>query len=696
MSMVVRRYQRQTVLGGSNPVAARAPQTSAGNLAAGLQVVADTAAEIQDDLDIASAKESDAEFVSGLNSILYGEGGILHARGRNALDARESALSAIDRLRGESLQGLSPGARKRAEVVLRERSEGARVRIENHSARARIEYADSASEARIQTSLETAVFDLTQVGQALQTATFEVREQAARNGWAPEVTAAKLQDARDAVHLGVVQRLANADPSAALDYLAWVKDDMSGPVLAQVEARLVPIAKASLGRDLGRAVVTGTPSYVHNTSIEFSMGPKRPHAPDKPILDVIGRAAEDVFGAGARIVVTSGQEGDLPQHGSNRHKTGHAADFAIYRPDGTRVRVTDPDMVIFAEAAARRGAKGIGFGSGTDYMGDHIHVDLVMPGPGQDHVWASGGKRHRERLVAAMSGEGTPTLRDIYDEADPVIREAAFEEYRLGLAIAEGEQQRAEGVAQRAAYDFVIEGGSATELPFEVKSLIGRTEMAGLLSLERSLATGTPVQTDPQLYLELTEMASDPARRAEFLAEKPLTWLDRLDKADWEKFVALRSQIREGATVPSTSTMMSVADGALRAAGIGKSDDPARYAAFQTDLLRWAEANPDQAANQTALNEQINTMLTPIVLDAPGLRNIQRGPLFSIDFDGNSFDPNDDVTPQQLLESKLKINGVRVSAEVLEAVGTTFALRYGRDPSPQELIETLIDMGMYE
>lgn len=144
------------------------------------------------------------------------------------------------------------------------------------------------------------------------------------------------------------------------------------------------------------------PTYEHNTQIDFQLGPNRPNRPLQPVLDVIGKSVEDVFGQGAKVVVTSGQEDEGKQHGSNRHGTGHAADIAIYRPDGSRVKATDGDMAAFAKTAARNGATGIGFGA--EYMGgEHIHVDLTTPGQGQGHTWASGAKAIAGDLTGIMS-----------------------------------------------------------------------------------------------------------------------------------------------------------------------------------------------------------------------------------------------------------------------------------------------------
>ncbi|MGB1214965.1 MAG: hypothetical protein ACPG4X_16475 [Pikeienuella sp.] len=182
--------------------------------------------------------------------------------------------------------------------------------------------------------------------------------------------------------------------------------------LKGIDGRAIADSLASSGIEAAtRNYNEDRPRATHQTTIEYSMGPSRPNAPNAPVMDVIGASVESVLGAGARVVVTSGQEGDLPQHGSNRHKTGDAADIAIYAPDGTRITSIDPRMADIARAAAANGALGIGFGA--EYMGgDHIHIDLVEPGEGQGHFWASGAQEIGRQLTGAMRSRRTDFARN--------------------------------------------------------------------------------------------------------------------------------------------------------------------------------------------------------------------------------------------------------------------------------------------
>lgn len=126
--------------------------------------------------------------------------------------------------------------------------------------------------------------------------------------------------------------------------------------------------------------------------IGYSLGPNRPNRPNTAITDTIRSSVRDVLGPGYSVSVTSGTENPGQQYGSNRHKTGLAADFGIIDPLGRRLS-TFEDSQAFADVAQGIAAKGgLGLGFGTDYMGGiAMHADKVQPGPGQDYSWGNLG-----------------------------------------------------------------------------------------------------------------------------------------------------------------------------------------------------------------------------------------------------------------------------------------------------------------
>ncbi|MFY0633685.1 MAG: hypothetical protein JXQ91_07730 [Vannielia sp.] len=150
----------------------------------------------------------------------------------------------------------------------------------------------------------------------------------------------------------------------------------------------------------------------HRTKIDFELeGKARPNAPAQELQDVLGKAAETALGPGARVVIYSGKENDGHQHGSNRHKTGLAADIRVYDAQGNQITLSDPRAKAFALEAAKQGARGIG--AGSEYMGDSFHIDMVPHSdyaPGQGPVWGSFASSFGGELTAAM--QGPPMISD--------------------------------------------------------------------------------------------------------------------------------------------------------------------------------------------------------------------------------------------------------------------------------------------
>lgn len=125
--------------------------------------------------------------------------------------------------------------------------------------------------------------------------------------------------------------------------------------------------------------------------IEDTKGKIRDLPIDEKLRQILAAAADD---AGIEVVrVTSGGQAKKgtagKRTGSTRHDLGNAADLQLERKKGQALSFTKsaelPVFEKFVEAAAARGATGIG--AGVDYMGEKtIHV-----GFGAKAVWGAGG-----------------------------------------------------------------------------------------------------------------------------------------------------------------------------------------------------------------------------------------------------------------------------------------------------------------
>lgn len=198
--------------------------------------------------------------------------------------------------------------------------------------------------------------------------------------------------------------MAIANPQPSMNGLSYpmVPLSLGQPVNApQSGNALAQLADSSDPRR-GSGVAEQT-SSLDNIGYELK-GKERPNKPDAGLQSILSRAATTALGDGARVVIYSGQENPGHQHGSNRHKTGLAADVRVYTPDGQLLRLNDPRAEAFATTAASLGARGIGAGAG--YMGDAFHIDTVPHEDytaGQGPVWGEWAKQRRGELLAAMN-----------------------------------------------------------------------------------------------------------------------------------------------------------------------------------------------------------------------------------------------------------------------------------------------------
>ena len=179
-------------------------------------------------------------------------------------------------------------------------------------------------------------------------------------------------------------------------------------------------ARAMLSREAyGMAGAPDQSAIDKNLSpVSYNMGPNRPNKPSQDVVDTVRSAVRDTLGPGYSVSVTSGQEDDGKQYGSNRHKTGLAVDVQIADPTGRVMNAVEDQNALMdvAQAAAAKGIKGIGFGTG--YMGGvAMHLDKFTPGTGQANQWGNIAKANASVLDEARAFSLMPS--SFYDKNLP-------------------------------------------------------------------------------------------------------------------------------------------------------------------------------------------------------------------------------------------------------------------------------------
>ena len=726
MPAIIRKYQSDQVEQAVNPVAVRASQTSLGELGQGLSDVGGMFDNWQDEIDTADAKAADSAYSDLIRQELYADQtGFMYSQGGDAVNRRGSVTERLEAEQQRILDDLSPSARRYAASAMEARRQRALQTVDQYTAGQRRNYLNTASEARLVSTVQDAIFNPDLVAQSIATADQELSDLAAREGWSPEVLALKRQEARTEIHSGIIGRLEAADPIRALEYLRANRSQMTGSEVARLEGLLVPAVREYRGRQAGAAAAGQVDP---STFITYrNQGAKR----NDPLNDRLVSALNFLPAMGVRMeVISGGQETEaelraegaaqgltgaaltsfIRSHrtGSVRHDHGNSADVDFFLADGTKLVPSNPDhRAILSEIVGRAQANGVtGFGEGSDYMGEgRIHIGFGSPA-----VWGADGKVENapEWLVQAYSnkrefGALPPVsggIESLLEISDPDERAAAINEYKLRTGVAQAQTEARRQQIETAAFEMIEAGGNINDLPLEYRQSIGREAMNSLRIYNERIASGRPIQTDDVTYVQLADMmARDPEA---FMSADPMTWRDRLDDGDFQYFVKQRSDMMAGrrdagSDAPSVSTLRTAAKTALSAAGFSDNDEV--QASFESNLLRWSStfsADQGRAPTPLEMNDRINQMLVPIVIDPSGLRNKQTGRLFQMDYDGSALDPNDDVTPDMLRDGALRINDVSVSNEMIEIFANGFNDRFGRAPTVQELVEGMTATGLYE
>lgn len=668
------------------------------------QTVAGVGDMILDREATAKAKIRDAEVSDKIRALMYDpESGFMNLRGEGAVGARERTMAELDALKVSAMDGLNNTAQRRLEESLTGRIERAMGAIDGHVSTERKTWIEGAADARMTAAYQDSLTGDT--ANALVTIEQEIRGRAVREGWSAEETNSKLGEAKSKVYTDQITILANTDPIGALEYLRENQAGMLPSDIASLEAKLLPEAKKAAGRAAGAAAAGGWLSYANQ-------GKTR----DDPLSDDLVKSMSFLDGTGITMEVFSGGQEAAGEGGSRtgstRHDHGNAADVFFYQ-NGRKLDWGNPDDIpILQGIVARARMAGVsGFGAGQGYMQQgSMHI-----GFGSESVWGAGGSganapewlkeafANPEKYAGNVSG-GPDGMDALLEIQDPLERAAALDEYNLRMSVEQGRAKAELETAKSEAFSWVVDGNTADTIPLEFQKSIGIEAMTSLRAYERSVASNTPIKTDPETYLALSEMqARDPDG---FRSANLLTYVDKLSEGDWKKFADAQSADPSEAEFKgfAASTLMESATKQMTAAGIDTSpkpgsDDAKTLAAMQTRLLKWQDEQV--AAGVKPSPEQINAQvlreLTPIVIDDGwfGKSKIDTK-RFEVQFDGGTLDDtSDDITPADLRDGALKIGSTEVSNDDIDRAARDYVTLNGRAPTVEEMIDYLIGTGYY-
>lgn len=255
--------------------------------------------------------------------------------------------------------------------------------------------------------------------------------------------------------------------------------------------------------------------------------------------------------------------------------------------------------VVAGELVAKSGNTGAS-------KGPHLHWTAKIDGkPVDPRIAKRGGtfdnlENAIERGIVALGPNATTK------QVEQLRRELTTR-FQIRKAADDENEENSVEAAQAA---LVKNGGNWYALPASMRRSIPAKYHPGLINFGDGLRPSAPARkTDPMKYVEMSDMAA--TNPEAFASINPVEYRGLMDDGDWNRMVALRSEIRGGArdpgALPSITEIRTITKPALEAAGIttrglrtkdveGRGKVAARIYSYEKavlgDLQIWQQNNP--------------------------------------------------------------------------------------------------------
>ena len=573
----------------------------------------------------AAAKDADAAAADKIRSLLYDpETGFANLQSGAAVAARDRVMAQIDQIASASMEGLGKEAQRKLKDSLDARKERALATIDGHTADQRRTWIEGGRDARIQSAYQDVLADPGVTDTELLRIEGELRGRAADQGWDAAKTELEITKARSTVYRGVAEKIAAVDPEGAAAYLQQNRANMLGSDVTDLEMKLIPLAKAAEGRRIGAtAALSGvSDSYLGNIRAAESGGndaARNPTSTATGRYQFIESTWAGLMSAHPELGLTAaGRTDPVQQEAAIRAFTADNAKAL------SAAGISPTNGNLYA-------AHFLGAGGAVSVLGsadDANMADIVAPGVVSANGFLSGMTVADFKAWANRKGGGSDIgfsenaagIKAILDIKDPKVREAAFDEYNLRAAVAEGERKAALSSASNAAFGYIEHGGSLNDLTYDETVAIGMEGMTSLRAYERSVRAGFPIATDPVAYANLTTLQlTDPVAFGREAASGFANYANSLSPADRKSFVDKAAKPPTAIERASAATLMGIAEDRLKS--VIAKPTPVQSATMQTQLLQWQEsfiAQNGKNPSQLEIDQQVGRLLTPIVLDPAG------------------------------------------------------------------------------
>lgn len=642
-----------------------------GDAASGVSRLAQAKIAVQELEGEAQAKEADNGYAAWAREAMYGEGGYMTLEGQAAVAARASFEAEAAEKRKQFGADLTGFGAKAYATASDARLSSILDSTITHQAAERKTWMKTASADRAASFADDALAGYQNpktVEKNIAAGLAEIRSMAALSGLDADSLKLREDEFTSGVHKNVALRMAQTNPSAALDYAKAHEGELGGAAMTDLENILAPVIIDRQARDeaeriagTGRSSTAELPSDTLGTS-----GPTRALAIlqeravggatradalvnlDKDFAVNLAAIIEDAppgikEGLGltsgyrstekqAELYANSGGDGSVAKPGGSSHEHGLAADLTW---NGKLIREGETPQEVIDYLHGNAAAYGLNFrlktGSGARVVEDW-HVEPVGA---RDRI--SGGANVSAKGTGVSVKAAGPSVADqnaALDAIDnPLLRDETAKRLKLisDMRVAEAKAQN--DALKLQVFSIVDQGGSPDEIDPMIRSQLGREEMAGLWSYYEARNKAGGVKTDERTLYELqTQFATDPTK---FSQIDLFDYRSALSDSDWEKVNGWRQTAltdsrkagEEATSIISTSDYMKTQLDAVGISATGKEGEERqtalrREAEFQIALQRevdaWVKDNGKQPS-PTEAQAMINRLLLPVVIKTPGM-----------------------------------------------------------------------------
>lgn len=644
------------------------------DLGRGGQQFADAMAAVQEQEDIARAKEAENKNSRALNEAMYGEGGFMTLEGRNAVDQRKAFEDQATAIVRENGKNLPPSAARHYTQAAQARLNSIYQQSLIHTAGERKRWFKEASASRIETFANDALVNFAnpaQVDKFLAAGQAELRQQGQLEGWDAATLQNREREYLSGVHKNITLRIAQNDPIAADAYMKAKASQMTGAHQYELQGALETEIKAEQSKreadailGLGRAATRaddGTPRLPQSGRTLASVGPTRvrqflidkapgkgayaiDHLDEKFAVNLAALMQDAPPRIRDGLAIMSGHRSFAHQTRlfNNSDRTGHSVAHPgrsnhEVRSDGTAKAVdlmwngkslkhAPKDVVDWVHANARN------YGMYFPMSWEPWHIEPVGTRGG------GGAKANAVQTVAPRSNNVAPrAMAPSYDEieerlsaiADDDVRDLTRKRVYAQLAAQDKYVEAQEKAAKAELWKYVDQGATPDQVPMEIRQAAGMSAVSSAWSYIETAAKGREIESDELLLYDMRRSAAaDPASFSQVDLNE---YRDRLSKAAIKELTGLqtgaltdeRKAREEGLNLTNAYSQAGTQLEAVGITTVGKDgsareEAARRIAQFQNalsmEMEAFKQANADRPPTQVDIQSMINKLLLPIVV----------------------------------------------------------------------------------